>query len=165
GLTKAVGWGIGGDKCYGDVRALGTLSGSKRLRIWGPGRCAQRSCQPSHPVSCQRLRGQLTPNTMRSLRLAWQICALLGVVHAAPLVSQSIEPAAAREDFDVLWKSIREAHGGLNQHVAPAARSPVSGSPGAPRAVDDGQGVRGPAAGIDFGARDGHMRLEPDSAT
>src|SRR5262245_5411438 len=81
---------IGVTKCYGDVRVLGTLSGSKRLRILGPGRCVQPSSQLSHPVSCQRLHGHpFTRNAMRSIRLGWQICALLGVVHAAPLFAQS----------------------------------------------------------------------------
>jgi hypothetical protein len=33
--------------------------------------------------------------------------------------AQSVSTTAAQEDFDVLWKSIREAHGGLRRYVRP----------------------------------------------
>src|SRR6187455_1281181 len=58
------------------------------------------------------------PSLSRS-RTTLIFCAVLGVVFAEPLLAQTISPASAQEDFDVLWKSIREAHGGLNRHVAP----------------------------------------------
>ena len=85
---------------------------------------------------------------------------------AAPLLAQSIEPAAAREDFDLLWKSIREAHGGLNRHVA---ASDLDRRVASYRARLDK-----PMENMAFAAllqesvsqlRDGHMRMEPDSAT
>jgi hypothetical protein len=102
---------------------------------------------------------------MRFLRLTWQICALLGVVHAAPLFAQTIEPAAAREDFDVLWRSIREAHGGLNRHVAPAE---LDRRIAAYRArLDKPMPIVAFAGLLQESVselRDGHMRLERDSA-
>src|SRR5262245_31142188 len=90
----------------------------------------------------------------------------LVVLVSTPLFAQSIEPTAAREDFDVLWKSIREAHGGLNRHVQPAELDRrVAGY----RAqLDKPMEVRAFAAllqGSVSGLRDGHMRMEPDSAT
>ena len=103
---------------------------------------------------------------MRSLRLALQFCALVGVVHAAPLFAQSIEPAAAREDFDVLWKSIREAHGGLNRHLAPAELDRLVA--GHRARIQQSMTVKAFAGLVQESIselRDGHMRLEPDSAT
>ena len=44
---------------------------------------------------------------------------LLTQVALSPLGAQSLTAAAALEDFDVLWKSVREAHGGLHRHVVP----------------------------------------------
>jgi peptidase S41-like protein len=103
---------------------------------------------------------------MRSLRLGWQILALLGVVSASPILAQSIEPAAAREDFDVLWKSIREAHGGLNRHVAPAELDRLVAAHRA--RIGQSMTVKSFAGLLQESIselRDGHMRLEPDSAT
>ena len=103
---------------------------------------------------------------MRPLRAGWLTCALLAVVSAAPLFAQSIEPAAAREDFDVLWKSIREAHGGLNRHVSP---TDLDRRVAAHRARIDKPMEMSAFAGLLQESvselRDGHMRMEPDSAT
>src|SRR5262245_12672768 len=87
-------------------------------------------------------------------------------VSAAPLFAQSIEPAAAREDFDVLWKSIREAPGGLNRH-GPA--SDLDRRVATHRArIDKAMATSAFAALVQESVselRDGHMRMEPDSAT
>src|SRR5688572_26103154 len=96
---------------------------------------------------------------------AFCLTALLGVL-AAPLLAQSIEPSAAREDFDVLWKSIREAHGGLNRHVSP---TDLDRRVAAHRARIDKPMEMSAFAGLLQQSiselRDGHMRMEPDSAT
>jgi Peptidase family S41 len=94
------------------------------------------------------------------------LCAVLGVVFAEPLLAQSISPAAAQEDFDVLWKSIREAHGGLHRHVPPGD---LDRRVAAHRARLDKPMSHGAFAGLLQESiselRDGHMRLELDSAT
>ena len=94
------------------------------------------------------------------------LCAVLGVVLAEPLLAQSISPTAAQEDFDVLWKSIREAHGGLHRHVPPVE---LDRRVAAHRARLDKPMSQGAFAGLLQESiselRDGHMRLELDSAT
>ena len=97
---------------------------------------------------------------------AFRRIALLGVLFAAPVSAQTITTAAAQEDFDLLWKSIREAHGGLQRHVAPQELDrKVAGH----RARIDKPLSQGAFAGLLQESiselRDGHMRLEPDSAT
>jgi hypothetical protein len=85
---------------------------------------------------------------------------------ASPLIAQSISAAAAQEDFDVLWKSIREAHGGLHRYVQPAELDRrVAGH----RARVDRQMPITALARILSESiaelRDGHARLELDSLT
>ena len=101
----------------------------------------------------------------RAFRLSWPSCVFLGVL-AAPLAAQTIAPATAREDFDVLWKSIREAHGGLNRHVSP---TDLDRRVAAHRArIDKPMEINAFAGLLQESVselRDGHMRMEPDSAT
>ena len=88
---------------------------------------------------------------------------------AAPsgtLRGQALSVAAAQEDFDVLWKAIREAHGGLHRFVTP---SELDRRIAAHRARLDKPGTVVSLSGIISESltelRDGHARLEFDSAT
>ena len=105
------------------------------------------------------------PNMSRS-RTSLTFCVMLGVVFADPLLAQTISPPAAQEDFDVLWKSIREAHGGLHRHVPPTE---LDRRVAAHRARLNQSMAQGAFAGVLQESlselRDGHMRLELDSAT
>lgn len=97
-------------------------------------------------------------------------CRLLPVVLAISLpataASQTVSAAAAREDYDVLWKSIREAHGGLHRYVS---ASELDGRVASHRARLDRELSQLEFAGILSESlvelRDGHTRLEYDSAT
>src|SRR5688572_21481216 len=103
---------------------------------------------------------------MSRSRTAFVVCAVLGIVLAEPLLAQTISPAAAQEDFALLWKSIREAHGGLHRHVPPAE---LDRRVAAHRARLNQPMSHGAFAGLLQESlselRDGHMRLELDSAT
>jgi len=82
------------------------------------------------------------------------------------LTAQAITAAAAQADYDVLWKSIREAHGGLYRHVAAADldRRVEAHRAQLSKPVD----VRTFAAILSESLaelRDGHARLELDSST
>lgn len=103
------------------------------------------------------------PGTRRRLL---PVVAALVVAQATTLEAQSITSAAAREDFDVLWKSIREAHGGLHRFVSPAE---LDRRVAAHRTrLDRPITVRALAGVLSESIaelRDGHARLELDSVT
>ena len=98
--------------------------------------------------------------------IPYLFCALVSVVSFEAPAAQTISPAAAQEDFDVLWKSIHEAHGGLTRH---ATRADLDRRVAAHRArLDRPMSTGAFAARIQESIselRDGHMRLEPDSVT
>lgn len=85
---------------------------------------------------------------------------------ARPLLAQSLSVAAAQEDFDVLWKSIKEAHGGLRRFVSEAELNQEMAKHRArlsqPTSVIGLAGVLSESIGA---LRDGHARLEWDSTT
>lgn len=85
---------------------------------------------------------------------------------ASPLAAQSISAAAAQEDYDVLWKSIREAHGGLHRYVR---QDELDRRVAAHRArLDKPMMITALARIISESIvelRDGHARLELDSLT
>jgi hypothetical protein len=90
------------------------------------------------------------------------------LAHAAtsPLAAQSLTAAAAQEDFDVLWKSIREAHGGLHRYVR---RDELDRRVAGHRArLDRPMPITTLARILSESIvelRDGHARLELDSLT
>jgi len=99
-------------------------------------------------------------------RFSWVIVAtaLAGASAAVRLQVQSLPATALREDFDVLWKAIREAHGGLHRHANPAD---LDSRVNAHRArLDKPMSVSEFAGRISESIvelRDGHARLEFDS--
>ena len=84
----------------------------------------------------------------------------------SPLVAQSVSAAAAQEDFDVLWKSVREAHGGLHRHVPPQLLDRRLAQHrerlGKPMKVTELARILSESL---VELRDGHARLELDSLT
>ena len=114
-------------------------------------------------AGCSLSKNANQPQSMSRLTLV-----LVTFAFALPrfLPAQAITPAAAQSDFDVLWQSIREAHGGLHRHVARADldrrvasyRTRLNG----PLDVRTFAGVLAESL---VELRDGHARLEFDSTT
>ena len=104
------------------------------------------------------------PHSMSRFVLALATFAFSAFTRILP--AQAITQAAAQEDFDVLWKSIREAHGGLHRHVVAADLDRRVASH---RARITGRLDVRTLAGILSESlaelRDGHARLELDSTT
>lgn len=141
--------------------------GTNRLcgALWSrePGDEANRSETP--PVERTQLgAGLRIPGTR--LRVLQVVAALAVTLAVARLEAQSIASTAAREDFDVLWKAIREAHGGLHRFLSPAEldlRVEVHRA-----RLDRPMTVRALAGLLSESIaelRDGHARLELDSVT
>lgn len=94
------------------------------------------------------------------------VAALAAQAVASPLAAQTISAAAAEQDFDVLWKSIREAHGGLHRYLR---RDELDRRVAAHRArLDRPMSITALARILSESIvelRDGHARLELDSLT
>jgi hypothetical protein len=119
-------------------------------------RCQKRVGTPPKPILMPR------PHLARALLPV----ALLLSAFANPLRAQTLTVSQVREDFDVLWKAITEAHGGL---VRFQTRDQLDAKVAAHRAR-----LNQPMTQLEFAAviseslaelRDGHARLEFDSAT
>jgi C-terminal processing protease CtpA/Prc len=101
-----------------------------------------------------------------NLRVLLRLVPAVAALAAWPLQGQSIPASAAQEDFDVLWRSIKEAHGGLHRFV-PAVD--LDRKIAAYRLRLDKPitviGLSGILSESLAELRDGHARLEFDSAT
>ena len=97
-------------------------------------------------------------------RLALALVALAAL--AQPTPGQQLSAAAAQQDFDVLWKSIKEAHGGLHRYVTAAELNRrIAAHRARLTAPIEVRALAGLLSESIAELRDGHARLELDSVT
>src|SRR5687768_3094368 len=116
------------------------------------------------PVERSLLRRPMNQRLLRGFIPA--ICTIAVASPAATVRAQTLSAAAAQEDFDVLWKSVREAHGGLHRYTTAAEldrrTSAHRARLGQPMSVIAFSRILSESLAE---LRDGHARLEFDSVT